>query len=70
MKICHVDPACGLSIPPKNWGAIEKIIWEFEENQRKLGHHSTHKLERHIIHPKEYDIIHCHVANLAIEFKK
>jgi len=30
MKICHVDPACGLDIPPKNWGAIEKIIWEFE----------------------------------------
>ena len=43
MKIVHVDPSCGLSIPPKNWGAIEKIIWEFEENQRKLGHESTHK---------------------------
>ena len=27
MKIVHVDPACGLDIPPKNWGAIEKIIW-------------------------------------------
>ena len=42
MKIVHIDPACGLDIPPKNWGAIEKIIWEFEENQRKLGHESTH----------------------------
>ena len=35
MKICHVDPACGLDIPPKDWGAIEKIIWEFEINQNK-----------------------------------
>ena len=35
MKICHVDPACGLDIPPKNWGAIEKIIWEFVNNQKK-----------------------------------
>ena len=68
MKICHVDPACGLAIPPKNWGAIEKIIWEFEENQRKLGHHSTHKLSS-FINPGEYDIVHCHVANLAIGLK-
>lgn len=68
MKICHVDPACGLAIPPKNWGAIEKIIWEFEENQRKLGHHSTHKLSS-FIRPGEYDIVHCHVANLAIGLK-
>ncbi len=46
MKICHVDPACGLDIPPKDWGAIEKIIWEFEVNQRKLGHDSIHRIER------------------------
>jgi len=38
MKICHVDPGCGLTIPPKDWGAIEKIIWEFEVNQTVLGH--------------------------------
>ena len=69
MKIVHVDPACGLTIPPKNWGAIEKIIWEFEENQRKLGHESTHKLAGHI-QPGEFDIVHCHVANLAIDLKK
>ena len=68
MKIVHIDPACGLDIPPKNWGAIEKIIWEFEENQRKLGHESTHKLAGHI-KPGEFDIVHCHVANLAIDLK-
>lgn len=68
LKICHVDPACGLQIPPKNWGAIEKIIWEFEENQILLGHESTHKLANRI-NQNEYDIVHCHVANLAINLK-
>ena len=69
MKICHVDPACGLDIPPKNWGAIEKIIWEFEVNQKILGHESTHKMTADI-HPGEFDVVHCHVANLAIELQK
>lgn len=69
MKICHVDPACGLEIPPKDWGAIEKIIWEFEENQRSLGHESTHKLASQI-NPNEFDIVHCHVANLAKNLKE
>ena len=68
MNICHVDPACGLSIPPKNWGAIEKIIWEFEVNQNKLGHQSIHRLGGHI-HKNEFDIVHCHVANLAVDLK-
>ena len=69
MKICHVDPGCGLSIPPKNWGAIEKIIWEFEVNQRSLGYDSTHKMSRYI-EPGEFDVVHCHVANLANQLHK
>ena len=69
MKICHVDPACGLDIPPKDWGAIEKIIWEFEVNQRALGHESIHKMAGHI-EPGEFDIVHCHVANLAINLQE
>ena len=69
MKICHVDPACGLDIPPKDWGAIEKIIWEFEVNQRKLGHDSIHRMSGHI-QPGEFDIVHCHVANLALDLKE
>ena len=68
MKIVHVDPACGLDIPPKNWGAIEKIIWEFEVNQRKQGHESTHRLGGRI-KKDEFDIVHCHVANLAVDLK-
>lgn len=68
MRICHVDPACGLDIPPKNWGAIEKIIWEFEVNQTKLGHESIHRLGG-LIAKNEFDIVHCHVANLAVDLK-
>jgi len=69
MKICHIDPGCGLEIPPKSWGAIEKLIWEFSQNQIKLGHEVDIKMAGWI-NPKEYDIVHCHVANLAIELGK
>jgi len=69
MKICHVDPGCGLSIPPKNWGAIEKIIWEFEVNQKAIGHESTHKMAADI-NIGDFDIVHCHVANLANGLKE
>mgnify|MGYP003680425144 FL=1 len=37
MKICQIHPACGISIPPKGWGAIEQIVWEFHQNLLKLG---------------------------------
>ena len=37
MKICQVHPACGISVPPKGWGAIEQIVWEFHQNFLELG---------------------------------
>ena len=40
MKICQVHPGCGIPIPPPDWGAIEKIVWEFHCNFEKLGHES------------------------------
>ena len=66
MKICQVDPGCGIPIPPPSWGAIEKIVWEFTQNQKKLGHEVDIKMTSHI-NVGEYDIVHCHVANLAIQ---
>jgi len=66
MKICQVDPGCGIPIPPPAWGAIEKIVWEFYNNLKKLGHEVEIKMSAHI-QPGDYDIIHCHVANLAIQ---
>lgn len=64
MKICHVDPGCGIPIPPPSWGAIEKIIWEFKQNQEKLGHQVEIRMANDIS-PGEFDIVHCHVANLT-----
>jgi glycosyltransferase involved in cell wall biosynthesis len=66
MKICQVDPGCGIPIPPPSWGAIEKIVWEFYNNLKELGHEVDIKMSGQI-NPGEYDIVHCHVANLAIQ---
>lgn len=65
MKICQVDPGCGIPIPPPSWGAIEKIVWEFTQNLTQLGHQVDIRMSGHI-EPEEYDVVHCHVANLAI----
>lgn len=63
MKIINVTPGI-LPIPPKGWGAVEKIIWEVHNNLLALGHDS------HITYlndvPRDADIVHIHVANLAL----
>jgi autotransporter strand-loop-strand O-heptosyltransferase len=62
MKIINVTPGL-LPIPPNGWGAVEKIIWETHLCLKNLGH------DAHICYlddvPKEADIVHIHVANLA-----
>lgn len=65
MKICQVNPGCGIEIPPKGWGAIEKIVWEFTTNLRKQGHQVDIKWTNEI-KKGEYDLVHVHVANLAL----
>jgi autotransporter strand-loop-strand O-heptosyltransferase len=63
MKIVNVTPGL-IPIPPNGWGAVEKIIWENHKNLLKLGHDS------HITYlddaPLDADIIHIHIANLAL----
>jgi glycosyltransferase involved in cell wall biosynthesis len=66
MKIAQINPGCGIPIPPPSWGAIEKIVWEFTVNLRKLGHTVDIKWASEI-QPGEYDMVMVHVANLAIE---
>jgi len=66
MRICQVNPGCGIPIPPPSWGAIEKIVWEFTCNLKKLGHEVDIKWCNEI-QPGEYDIVMVHVANLALE---
>jgi autotransporter strand-loop-strand O-heptosyltransferase len=68
MKIVNVTPGL-IPIPPNGWGAVEKIIWEYHNNLLKLGHDSHIKYLNEI-NPNEYDIVHIHVANLAIEAHK
>lgn len=37
MKICIVGPGI-MSIPPKGWGAVEILIWDYKQTLEKLGH--------------------------------
>lgn len=69
MKICQVHPGCGIPVPPPNWGAVEKIVWEFTQNLRLLGHEVDIKYANEI-QPGEYDIVHVHMANLAISYMR
>lgn len=63
MRIKQV--ATGLiSIPPNGWGAIERIIWEYKKKLELLGH--TVDIVN-INDVDDADIVHVHVANLALQ---
>jgi glycosyltransferase involved in cell wall biosynthesis len=66
MRIVQVNPGTGISIPPLNWGAVEKIVWELIQNFKKLGH--TVDLKWRVeVKKGDYDLVIVHVANLALE---
>jgi autotransporter strand-loop-strand O-heptosyltransferase len=69
MRIAQINLGT-IEIPPKSWGAIEKVIWNYKLELEKLGHQVD------IVFPWElydnagdlkYDIVHFHAANQAIE---
>lgn len=68
MKIAQINLGA-IEIPPKSWGAIEKVIWNYKLQLEKLGHTVD------VVFPWElfdngklkYDIVHFHAANQAIE---
>ena len=64
MRICQVTPGL-ISIPPKGWGAVEKIIWEYKQSLERLGHICDIKYLNDV-RVEDYDIVHIHVANLAL----
>lgn len=69
MKICQV--ATGM-IPIKpvgqmGWGAVEKITREYTACLTKLGHEVDIKFLRELERPDEYDFVHVHMGNLALE---
>ena len=65
MKIVQVTPGL-IQIPPNGWGAVEKVIWAYKLELEKLGHEVDIKYCAEI-NKGDYDIVHVHVANLAID---
>jgi len=64
LKICHISPG-NIEIPPKGWGAIEKVIWNYKIQLEKLGHTVDICVPQKFV-DKNYDIIHCHMYNQAV----
>lgn len=64
MRIAQITPGV-IPIPPNGWGAVEKIIWEYTKVLRNLGHHVEILYADQVV-KGEWDIVHVHMANLAI----
>ncbi len=67
MRIAQITPGV-IPIPPNGWGAVEKIIWEYTNVLRSLGHH-VEILYSGEVNPEEWDVVHVHMANLALDLK-
>jgi autotransporter strand-loop-strand O-heptosyltransferase len=65
MKITQVTPGI-ITIPPNGWGAVEKVIWEYYNNIKELGYQCDIKYLNEV-DTNSSDIIHIHMANLAID---
>ena len=64
MRIAQITPG-NIPIPPVGWGAVEKIIWEYTKVLRSLGH-EVEILYTDEVRPGEWDVVHVHMANLAL----
>lgn len=65
MKIVQINPGL-IPIPPNNWGAVEKIIWNYYLQSKEKGHDVDIKYINEV-GLGEYDIVHVHTWNHAIE---
>jgi glycosyltransferase involved in cell wall biosynthesis len=74
LKILQVQPG-NIPIERKEgggqWGAIEKIIWEYKKALEKRGH-IVHfmNIDDTIKKYKDYDIVHCHMADLSLRLNQ
>ena len=68
MKIAQIHLGL-LPIPPNGWGAVEKIIWEYKTELEKLGHQVDIPYMNEI-KKGQYDIVHVHTWNQALELYK
>jgi glycosyltransferase involved in cell wall biosynthesis len=67
MKIVQV--ATGLiTIPPNGWGAVERIIWEYASNLQLMDIDVEIKNWNDVVY-EENTIVHCHMANTAIDMR-
>ena len=58
-----------LPVGERKWGAVEKILGEYKANLEKLGH-EVDILYCNEVQSGQYDIVHVHVANLALDLAK
>lgn len=64
MRIAQITPGL-ITVPPNGWGAVEKIIWEYCKEFKKIGCEADVVYLDHLDASK-YDIVHIHMANLAL----
>lgn len=64
MRIAQITPGV-IAIPPNGWGAVEKIIWEYTKVLRNLGH-QVEIIYTDDVRKDEWDVVHVHMANLAL----
>ena len=64
-----IQVATGLiSIPPNGWGAVERIIAMYQDRLTRLGMNVS-VLYPNQIEKKDNQLVHCHMANTAIEMR-
>ena len=64
MNICLINPGV-IEIPPKNWGAVENIIWNYKIHLEKIGH-KVEILSDSQVETGRFDIVHAHMANQSL----
>jgi len=71
MRICQVLTGMIPVLPQgeRRWGAVEKIISEYQISLTRMGHTVDVKYLNEI-NKGDYDIVHLHMGNLALEAKK
>jgi glycosyltransferase involved in cell wall biosynthesis len=67
MKIIQVETGL-IPIPNKHWGAVEKVIWAYHTNLLTLGVDSEIQ-QWNQIEKKDNQLVHCHMANTAIDMR-
>jgi autotransporter strand-loop-strand O-heptosyltransferase len=65
MKISQINPG-HMTIPPDSWGAVEKIIWYYKLESEKKGH-EVHIRYINEVQRGDFDIVHVHMWNHALE---